>query len=119
MERGLARAETELGRDNADLSRVLVEIGNTHVGSRSFAAAIAPLERALAQRKAMNADARAEIHFLLAEVRWQLGKDRAQALALARRAREGIIGIRSRAHDVEEIDKWLTKREKDLPQASR
>ena len=115
LETGLADAEKGLGRDNAALSRVLVEIGHVHVAMGNFAAAVAPLERGLALRKDMTADSQGEVAFLLGEALWKIGKDRGHALALARRAQQAFTGVPSRAHDLAEVEGWIASSEKELP----
>lgn len=108
LEIGLARAETDLGRENPALSRVLVEIGNQRTKLGDLAAAIPPLERALMLRKDSNAEGRAEVAFLLAVALYS--QDRPRALTLARQSRETFAGLAHHETELVEIDKWLAAR---------
>lgn len=75
--------------------------------------AIAPLRRALAGFRAGGEESLALAHaqFTLAKALWETGGDRAEAVALARKAREITARYpRARDHEIPTLDAWLAER---------
>jgi tetratricopeptide (TPR) repeat protein len=91
---------------------------NTTLGRSLFAQgkkteAIAPLRQALAGFRAGGEESLALAHAqsALAAALWETGGDRAEALSLARQAREITARYpRARAHEVPTLDAWLAER---------
>ncbi len=111
-ERALAITEKTLGPDHLYIADALQGVGASHLGLHEPKVAIAPLTRALAMRRRLGTAPRevAETSLALARALWDGGGDRAQAVALAERARE-VFGVNP-ARDREalaEADAWLAK----------
>jgi tetratricopeptide (TPR) repeat protein len=108
--RALEIRERALGRDHFTVALTLVEMGRALVALRQYAEAIPGLERALKIRKAIRVDPcfPAETAFLLAQALWETGRDRTEALRLAREAREGFARSESfRRREAASVDAWL------------
>jgi tetratricopeptide (TPR) repeat protein len=108
--RALEIRERAFGKDHFTVALTLVEMGRALVAVRQYAEAIPGLERALKIRKAIRVDPcfPAETAFLLAQALWETGRDRAEALRLARDAREGFARSESfRRREVASVDAWL------------
>jgi tetratricopeptide (TPR) repeat protein/tRNA A-37 threonylcarbamoyl transferase component Bud32 len=113
--RALQLREKTLGPEHADVADSLVGLALVDLASNTPADALPTAERALQIRTDIDAPphAVAQARFVLARAKWDAprdrGRDRAQALELAKQAR---AGLRQDATAVEfkEVDAWLAKR---------
>jgi tRNA A-37 threonylcarbamoyl transferase component Bud32/tetratricopeptide (TPR) repeat protein len=96
------------GTDRAVVGWALTGLGRARLGENRTAAALAPLEQALAVRIDTHAsDALlGETRFALARALWARPEDRRRAVALARAARTDLADNKTA---VAEIDVWLSK----------
>jgi tetratricopeptide (TPR) repeat protein len=114
----LARAieilETKWGPEHPYLASPLDTTGDCLLHGGDPAAAIAPLERALAIRtKAKASDPElAGTSFKLARALWESARDRVRALTLAGGARDRLAGVAAgRARERAAIEAWLAERQ--------
>jgi tetratricopeptide (TPR) repeat protein len=110
LNRALAIREKHLGGEHPALVPVLVALGKHALAGPDPAAAVAPLERALALAKLHDAGPAdlAEVEFVLADALWAGAKDRERALALARAARDAYAAAGGHApNKLESMDDWL------------
>jgi tetratricopeptide (TPR) repeat protein/predicted Ser/Thr protein kinase len=99
-----------LSADHPDVVDALQAIGRVELAAGRPARALPPLERSAAacDKPDMEAPIRGEGRFLLARALVDAGRDRARAVALARKSRADFV----ESHDdesVAEVDKWLAK----------
>ncbi|WAS90654.1 serine/threonine-protein kinase [Nannocystis punicea] len=113
-ERALATIEKVLGPEHPMVTYPLVGLGRVDVERGRPAAAIAPLERAVALRERGDEapDVVADAHFALAEALWDApppaGRDRSRAHALATRALAEYRAAGSAGQQViPEVEAWL------------
>jgi hypothetical protein len=109
--RGLATAERIGGQHDEETEYALTGLGNALVAEGQSRPALVPLSRALAMQKGEEVgDDRADAERALAAALWDLGRDRARALGLARHARAYFcahpMGIR-RARQLAAVEAWL------------
>jgi serine/threonine protein kinase/Tfp pilus assembly protein PilF len=120
--RALAIGKTAHGPDSLEVAIDLAGVGRALVASRRWTEAIAPLERALAIRKAHPVDPalRGEAAFLLAQARWETGRDREGALRLAEAARADYSASEGyRRREAAGVEAWVGSRAKADPDRSR
>jgi tetratricopeptide (TPR) repeat protein len=100
-----------VGADHPWTAYPLTALGKTLIGERRWSAAISVLERALHVRESSepNPELVAETRFALARARWEAGKDRAEARALATAARDAYRNLSEHGKQVGEIEAWLAK----------
>jgi tRNA A-37 threonylcarbamoyl transferase component Bud32 len=98
----------ESGTDTGALAWALTGLGHARLGLQKPAAAVSPLEEALAKRtqKQVSPALLGETRFALAQALWPQVPDRARAIALATSARADRAGDKQA---VEEIDAWLSR----------
>jgi tetratricopeptide (TPR) repeat protein len=109
-QRALALIEKALDANNPRLVASLLGRGRVELERGAPAAARAPLERALVIAEAQPGDGRElnEVRGALAQALWP--GDRARALALAAKARDGLAKVGPRAHRrCVEIESWLAQ----------
>lgn len=111
--RSLAGNEKALGADHPHVASDLVGIGLALLKMGRAEEAVAPLERALRIREA--ADVSPELlgnsRYDLAQALWESGRNRQQALKLARLARDAYARNESEPEVRSEVEAWLAARE--------
>jgi tetratricopeptide (TPR) repeat protein len=100
---------TTSGADAAIVAYGLTGLGIALIGEGRRNEAIAPLERALATRKEIDAarELLGETRFALARALWTQPRSRSRSLALAREARADYVQVKTGAATVAAIDAWL------------
>jgi eukaryotic-like serine/threonine-protein kinase len=98
-----------VGPDHPWTAYPLTALGKTLILEHQRREAVLILERALRIREKSepNAELVAETRFALARARWEIGQDRAGALALAEAARETYRKMPAEAKHAAEVDAWL------------
>ena len=104
-----------VGADHPWTAYPLTALGKTLILEHHFHEALPILERALRirEKSELNAELVAETRFALARARWELGQDRAGALALAEAARETYRKMPAEAKHAAEVDAWLAGKPAD------
>ncbi|HKV08322.1 MAG TPA: serine/threonine-protein kinase [Thermoanaerobaculia bacterium] len=117
LERSLQEFETIFGPDHGYTLVPLSGIGEARLDQGHPAAAIPPLERALAlpDQGMLPPDWQADARFLLARALWNAEKDRPRALRLAHEARAIYAEEKPSRPELAKIDAWLGPRESQLP----
>jgi serine/threonine-protein kinase len=105
LEGALAAMERGRGTTPSDLADPLLALGELHLARKKPEEAVPALERALAVGSVERA---VEIDLGLAEALWELGKDRARAVALAGKARAAYERIHHRP-GLERATRWLAE----------
>jgi tetratricopeptide (TPR) repeat protein len=98
------------GPTDRSVAPPLVKIGTSRLALGAAREAIKPLQRAVAILQTHQGDPRslAEARFALARALWQVGEDRPQAVALARKARDGFAGAGAAGRmDARASSAWL------------
>ncbi|MCA9679818.1 MAG: tetratricopeptide repeat protein, partial [Myxococcales bacterium] len=111
LERAVAVVERGRGVDSPDAVNPRVELAHTEAARGHHARAVEVLTPSLAltERSAdVPPEAAAETRFAMATSMVHVGGDRARAIALARQARDGYVGLGDGyASKVDDIDAWL------------
>ncbi len=99
----------ELPADHPNVGDSLNGVGLSYLGQGAPDRALAPLEKALTIREKSGAEPSqiGETRFLLARALWDIGQDRARAVALARSAQQAYGDRLPWRQKVEAIDGWL------------
>jgi tetratricopeptide (TPR) repeat protein len=112
FERAVPIEERGYGKDGANLAYPLTGLGESYLGDHQPGAAIAPLERALAIRRARESDEvlLGDTSFALARALWDGGGDRRRARALAEQARRVFAEQPFLRPKLETVASWLGAR---------
>ncbi|MGA9520166.1 MAG: serine/threonine-protein kinase [Myxococcaceae bacterium] len=97
--------------DHPHVSRTLTLMGRARLGLGDRERAIPELERALtlAQKEGAPPGTLEEARFTLARALWGLGEDRARAVELATRARDGYARQHHHQKDLAKVQAWLAR----------
>jgi eukaryotic-like serine/threonine-protein kinase len=108
-------SEQWVGRDHPWTAIQLTALGKTLLAERRAREAVPILERALRirVRSERNLDMVAEAQFALARARWEVGTDRAAALALAASALDGYRKAPGQARYAAQVEAWLVDKGAD------
>jgi eukaryotic-like serine/threonine-protein kinase len=111
-ERALAIYEKKLGPEHDLAAYALVGLARVALGQGRVADAVAFAKRAVMIRENGDVPAEnlAEARFVLARATWEAGGDRAQALSLARAARDGWRQVGAEPPEIDQVEAWLAKR---------
>jgi serine/threonine protein kinase/Tfp pilus assembly protein PilF len=109
FDRALDILSSKLGPNHARVGPVLLGKGRFLADLGRQAEAVDVLERAVAIYEApeVNPTTRADARFVLAQVRWNLGRDRARSVAEAKQARSELGTADDTTELGNDIDTWL------------
>jgi eukaryotic-like serine/threonine-protein kinase len=110
--RAVEAMEGAYGKDHPELASPLSFLGLAQLDAGQPAEALATFERALPLRvkaKAQPEDL-AETKFGMAQAVWQLGKDKARAIALGEEARDLLRKVQHRKKELMKVSVWLRER---------
>lgn len=108
--RAVALLESELGTGSEGLVGSLLGLCDALAETGDAPGALAACERASPLAAHAPADAIGVAEFQLAKARWTAGRDRPQAVALAREARARLAALPYPSEDLPRIDRWLAAR---------